>query len=129
MTLHCYIGHGASGTSATMKPFVDGLRARGIDATAIDLPKRKAEEAIPAFHKVVPSQPGIVVGGHTYGGRVASLAAAEPDSAYAALVLFSRGSTAFEPGAESVLSAQLARLRELDELAQITGQRYSVEVI
>ena len=28
-----------------MKPFVDGLRARGIDATAIDLPKRKAEEA------------------------------------------------------------------------------------
>jgi OOP family OmpA-OmpF porin len=46
-----------------------------------------------------------------------------------ALVLFTRGSTAFEPGAESVLSAQLARLRELDELAQITGQRYSVEVV
>ena len=89
MALHCYLGHGASGTSASMKPFVDGLRARGIDATAIDLPKRKAEEAIPAFHKVVPRQPGIVVGGHSYGGRVASLAAAEPDSSYAALVLFS----------------------------------------
>ena len=89
MRLHCYIGHGASGTSASMKPFVEGLRARGIDASAIDLPKRKAEEAVPAFHKVVPSQPGIVVGGHSYGGRVASLAAAEPDSPYAALVLFS----------------------------------------
>lgn len=89
MALHCYLGHGASGTSANMKPFADGLRARGIDATAIDLPKRKAEEAIPAFHKVVPSQPGIVVGGHSYGGRVASLAAAEGDSSYAALVLFS----------------------------------------
>ena len=81
--------HGASGTSASMKPFVDGLRQRGIDATAIDLPKRKAEEALPAFHKVVPSEPGIVVGGHSYGGRVASLAAAEPDAPYAALILFS----------------------------------------
>jgi predicted alpha/beta-hydrolase family hydrolase len=72
-----------------MAPFVDGLRARGIAATAIDLPKRKAEEALPAFHKVVPSKPDVVVGGHSYGGRVASLAAAEPDAPYAALVLFS----------------------------------------
>jgi hypothetical protein len=72
-----------------MAPFVDGLRARGIAATAIDLPKRKAEDAVPAFHKVVPSGPDVVVGGHSYGGRVASLAAAEPDAAYAALVLFS----------------------------------------
>jgi predicted alpha/beta-hydrolase family hydrolase len=72
-----------------MAPFVDGLRARGIAATAIDLPKRKAEEALPVFHKVVPSAPDVVVGGHSYGGRVASLAAAEPDAPYAALVLFS----------------------------------------
>lgn len=89
MPLHCYLGHGASGTSASMKPFVDGLRARGFDATAIDLPKRKAEEAIPAFHKVVPNEPDVVVGGHSYGGRVASLAASEPGARYAALVLFS----------------------------------------
>jgi uncharacterized protein len=53
------------------------------------LPKRKAEETIPAFHRVVPREPGVVVGGHSYGGRVASLAAAEPDAPYAALVLFS----------------------------------------
>jgi predicted alpha/beta-hydrolase family hydrolase len=72
-----------------MKPFVDGLIARGVAATAIDLPKRKAEEALPAFHKVVPSDPLAVVGGHSYGGRVASLAAAEPDAPYRALVLFS----------------------------------------
>jgi uncharacterized protein len=89
MALHCYLGHGASGTSASMAPFVDGLRARGIAATAIDLPKRKAEEALPAFHDVVPSKPDVVVGGHSYGGRVASLAAAEPGAPYAALVLFS----------------------------------------
>ena len=89
MSLRCYLGHGASGTAATMKPFVDGLRKRGIDATAIDLPKRKAEDALPAFHLVVPSTPGVAVGGHSFGGRVASLAAAEPDAPYEALVLFS----------------------------------------
>ena len=72
-----------------MAPFVEGLRARGVDATAIDLPKRKAEDALPAFHLVVPSAPDVVVGGHSFGGRVASLAAAEPDAPYAALVLFS----------------------------------------
>jgi predicted alpha/beta-hydrolase family hydrolase len=72
-----------------MAPFVIGLRARGIDAKAINLPKRKAEDAVPAFHEVVPSAANIVVGGHSFGGRVASLAAAEPDAPYAAVVLFS----------------------------------------
>lgn len=72
-----------------MAPFVAGLRARGIEATAIDLPKRKAGDAVPAFHEVVPSAADVVVGGHSYGGRVASLAAAEPRAPYAGLVLFS----------------------------------------
>lgn len=89
MSVRCFLGHGASGTAASMAPFVDGLRARGVDAAAIDLPKRKAEDAVPAFHLVVPSAADVVVGGHSYGGRVASLAAAEPDAPYAGLVLFS----------------------------------------
>jgi predicted alpha/beta-hydrolase family hydrolase len=72
-----------------MAPFVNGLHRRGIDATAIDLPKRKAEDALPAFHHAVPSAADIAVGGHSFGGRVASLAAAEPDAPYAALILFS----------------------------------------
>jgi predicted alpha/beta-hydrolase family hydrolase len=72
-----------------MAPFVEGLRRRGVDATAIDLPRRKAEDALPAFHGAVPSGPDVAVGGHSFGGRVASLAAAEPDSPYRALVLFS----------------------------------------
>ncbi len=86
---HVILGHGASGTAASMAPFVEGLIARGIDARAIDLPKRRAEAALPAFHAVVPNAPDVVVGGHSYGGRVASLAAAEPDARYAGLVLFS----------------------------------------
>ena len=65
-----------------MAPFVEGLRARGIDATAIDLPKRKAEDALPAFHLVGPGATAdVAVGGHSFGGRVASLAAAEPGGA------------------------------------------------
>ena len=87
--LRCFLGHGASGSAASMTPYVKGLQARGVAATAIDLPRRRAEDAIPAFHKVVPHEPWVVVGGQSYGGRVASLAAAEPGAPYAALVLFS----------------------------------------
>ena len=89
MSLRCFLGHGASGTAASMAPFVAGLRARGVNAVAIDLPRRKAEDALPAFHQVVPSEGDVAVGGHSYGGRVASLAAAEPGAPYRGLVLFS----------------------------------------
>ena len=89
MSVRLYLGHGASGTAASMAPFVSGLRRRGLAATAVDLPKRKAEEAVPAWRSAVPDGPSVAVGGHSYGGRVASLAAAEPDSHYAALVCFS----------------------------------------
>ena len=106
MRVRCFLGHGASGTAATMAPFVKGLRARGIEATAIDLPKRKAEDAVPAFHQVVPSAADVVVGGHSFGGRVASLAAAEPDAPYAGLVLFSY--PLHPPGASERTEARIA---------------------
>lgn len=73
------LAHGASGSAASMRPHVDGLRARGVDAHAIDLPKRKAEDAVPAYQAALaalppmPSDRRLVVGGHSYGGRVASL--------------------------------------------------------
>lgn len=89
MPIHIYIGHGASGNAASMARHVEGLRRRGIEATAIDLPKRRAEDAVPVFRTIVPDGPGVAVGGQSYGGRVASLAAAEPDTNYAGLVLFS----------------------------------------
>lgn len=89
MGLRIYIGHGASGNAASMAPHVAGLRRRGFDATAIDLPVRRAEDAIPVFHSIVPNDRDVVPGGQSYGGRVASLAAAEPDAVYAGLVCFS----------------------------------------
>ena len=80
-----------------MAGHVRGLIARGIDARAIDLPLKKAEDAVPALRLIVPDGPNspgadgrrIAVGGQSYGGRVASLAAALPDTDYAALVFFS----------------------------------------
>ncbi|HEX7950212.1 MAG TPA: alpha/beta family hydrolase [Candidatus Limnocylindrales bacterium] len=106
MSLRCFLGHGASGTAASMAPFVAGLRARGVDAAAIDLPRRKAEDALPAFHQVVPSASDVAVGGQSYGGRVASLAAAEPGAPYRALVLFSY--PLHPPGAPERTAARIA---------------------
>lgn len=97
------LGHGASGSAASMAPHVAGLRARGIDARAIDLPRGRAERAVPRFAALLTGapaagagafaaqlagglaadEPGITagarlaVGGHSFGGRVASLAAAD----------------------------------------------------
>lgn len=85
---HVYLGHGASGNAASMAPFVEGLRRRGIVADAVDLPKRRAEDAVDPWRTAVPDGPGTVAGGHSYGGRVASLAAAAGAS-YRGLVLFS----------------------------------------
>jgi len=111
MGLRCYLGHGASGTAASMRPFVDGLQARGIEAGAIDLPRRRAEDAVPAFHLAVPNAPDVVVGGHSYGGRVASLAAAESGAAYAALVLFSY--PLHPPGAPEKAEARTAHWADI----------------
>jgi pimeloyl-ACP methyl ester carboxylesterase len=89
VSLRIFLGHGASGTAASMAPFVTGLRRRGFAAEAVDLPKRKAEDAVPIWRAAVPDGPLTVVGGHSYGGRVASLAAAQPGAGYQAVVLFS----------------------------------------
>lgn len=68
-----------------MRPYVNALEKRQLKASAIDLPIGKAERAVPVFIKRVPA--GSIAGGHSYGGRVASMAATEVN--YAALVLLS----------------------------------------
>ena len=54
----------------------------------------------------MPDGPDVAVGGHSYGGRVASLAAAEPDAPYVALVLFSY--PLHPPGAPEKTEARIA---------------------
>jgi hypothetical protein len=60
-----------------MAPHVAGLRERGVDARAVDLPRGRAERAVPVFADVLRSVPAAAIGGHSFGGRVASLAAAD----------------------------------------------------
>lgn len=79
---------GASGTAAGMRAHIDGLRARGIEATAIDVPRGDATRAGRRFLEAAGDRlAGTALGGHSYGGRVASLVAAE--HGIAALVLLS----------------------------------------
>ncbi len=111
MISRIYLGHGASGTAASMAPFVEGLERRGIPATAVDLPRRKAEAAVPAWLAAVPDGPGIAVGGHSFGGRVASLAAADSARRYDALVLFSY--PLHPPGAPERAAARIAHWPEI----------------
>src|SRR5256714_4316283 len=68
-----------------MRPYVKALQARKLTASAIDLPRSKAERAVPVFIEKVPA--GAIAGGHSYGGRVASMAAVEIH--YKALILLS----------------------------------------
>jgi len=105
------LGHGASGNAASMAPFVEGLRRRGVDAGAIDLPKRKAEEAVPAWRAAAPDGPETVAGGHSFGGRVASLAAAA-GAGYAGLVLFSY--PLHPPGQPARTDARIAHFPAID---------------
>ena len=110
MGLRIFLGHGASGTAASMAPFVDGLRARGLDATAIDLPQAQGRGRAPGVPpRRSRRRADVVVGGHSFGGRVASLAAAEPDAPYAALVLLQLPApSARRPGADRCPDRPLA---------------------
>jgi predicted alpha/beta-hydrolase family hydrolase len=83
-----WLGHGASGGPETMKPYIDGLNALGVEAEALRLPKGAAERAMrPLREQVGEGLATSVIGGHSFGGRVASMVAAE--SSPAGLVLLS----------------------------------------
>jgi uncharacterized protein len=77
-----FLAHGASGNAATMRPWVDALSARGVPAATVPaagkLPMR-IEKAIVAYRERIAGAPGAVIGGVSYGGRVASMIAAEDD--------------------------------------------------
>jgi len=80
-----HLAAGASGTSASMRPYLDGLRHRGVSASFIALPRGEAERALPAYRAAVPPGDEAIIGGQSFGGRVASLLAAEEP--YRGLVL------------------------------------------
>jgi len=81
------LAHGASGNAASMKAYIDGLLERGVEARAISLPLGKPERAVDAYRSQVPELAKDIIGGHSYGGRMASMLAAQ--EAPAGLVLLS----------------------------------------
>ncbi|MGZ8475392.1 MAG: alpha/beta hydrolase family protein [Candidatus Limnocylindria bacterium] len=84
-----FLAHGASAGVESMQRHVDGLARRGLAAQAVALPKGKAERAVPVYRAALGelAASGAIIGGHSYGGRVASLLAAEEP--VAGLVLLS----------------------------------------
>lgn len=75
------LAHGASGSAPSMRPYVTGLAVHDVTATAVDLPKGNAERAVSVFRRLLEAAGGPAgVGGHSYGGRVASLLCAEADA-------------------------------------------------
>lgn len=72
-----YLAHGASGNANSMQPHVAGLKKRGFEAKAVQLPVGLAEKAVPAYRNQVPDLAQAVIGGQSYGGRVATLLAAD----------------------------------------------------
>ena len=79
---------GASGTIERLREHERGLIARGMAVSLVELPRGRAERAVPVYRRAMEEvDPAPVIGGHSFGGRVASLLAAELPPA--ALVLLS----------------------------------------
>ena len=82
-----FLGHGASGDARTMAPWVRRLAILGVSAEAVNLPKSNAARAQDVFRASLVDKPTAAIGGHSYGGRMASLVAA--DQTVSALILLS----------------------------------------
>jgi predicted alpha/beta-hydrolase family hydrolase len=118
-----------------MRPHVDALTRQGIAARAIDLPKSNATRAMAAFRDAAKDDLAhTVIGGHSYGGRVASLLAAEED--VAGLILLSY--PLHRPGhPEQLRTEHWPRIRcpvlvlsgEADPFARMALLRQSVELL
>jgi predicted alpha/beta-hydrolase family hydrolase len=68
---------GASGNPGSVRPYVAALAADGFEARVIALPKGKAERVVSAYRSELAGAEGAIIGGQSFGGRVASLLAAE----------------------------------------------------
>ena len=81
-----YLAPGASGGLAGIEPFLKGMRAAGHTATAITLPRGVAERAVPVYRAAVREDHALI-GGQSFGGRVASLLVADDPTVAVGLVL------------------------------------------
>jgi pimeloyl-ACP methyl ester carboxylesterase len=75
--LRVHLAAGASGSEASMRPWLTGLATRGFDGGYVPLPRGDAQRAVTAYRESVTPGPRVVIGGQSFGGRVASLLAAD----------------------------------------------------
>jgi predicted alpha/beta-hydrolase family hydrolase len=83
-----YLAPGASGGPDSISPYIRGLIAAGLAAGAVQLPRGTAERALPAYQAAAPAGSATVVGGQSFGGRVASMLAAEVEVAGLVLICY-----------------------------------------
>ena len=135
MAEEVFLAHGASGSAATMAPWVAGLLERGVRGHAVPtagkLPMR-VERAMDVYREQLAGRVDVVIGGVSYGGRVASMIAAEDP--IAGLVLLSY--PLHPPGKhDQQRTAHLASIRcpvlllsgEADPFARVDLLRAAVE--
>ena len=79
MPYRLILAPGASGTVAGLRPYLTGLAKRAINGQSLALPRGSVERALPVYRAALQAgNPATtIIGGHSFGGRVASLLAAE----------------------------------------------------
>jgi hypothetical protein len=134
---HIVLAPGASGSIEQLARHAASLERRGFSVERIPLPKGNAERAVPAYRAALEQDFGTtVIGGQSYGGRVASLLAAE--QAPAAVVCFAYPLHA--PGQHDAWVARTAHFEhitspvlllsgESDPLARIDLLREAVKLL
>jgi uncharacterized protein len=90
-SIRILLAPGASGSVERLRPHAAALAANGHQVELVSLPRTKAERAVARYREALEAQAGprAVIGGHSFGGRVASFLAAEPGVEVGGLVLFS----------------------------------------
>jgi predicted alpha/beta-hydrolase family hydrolase len=83
-----HLAPGASGGPDSISPYIRGLASAGIKAQAVELPRGTAERALPVYRAAAPFGSETVVGGQSFGGRVASLLATEGEVGGLVLVCY-----------------------------------------
>ena len=84
------LAHGAAGNAASMLPWTQALEALGVPGETVPVGGKlpgKAERAVEVYRAQVAGRREVVIGGQSYGGRMASMLAAEDE--VAGLVLLS----------------------------------------
>ena len=81
---------GASGNIGQLRDHQRGLSARGLEVRLIQLPRGTAERAVPVYRAAVEDAAGQppIIGGQSFGGRVASLVAADQPPAGLVLLCY-----------------------------------------